>query len=130
MAAAKKVYIASFFNTKARLTPHVEELQRLGFKITAEWLKELDKPDAEMSDFKPDYLHSIAQRDKNNIRESDIFIIDTLDVTNRGGREVELGMALSLGLFTILVGPIRNVFHYLTQKHFETWEEALSWLKG
>ncbi len=113
-------YIASFFDTRARLLPVRETLSRLGLEVTSRWL---DEPSGvtTAAEFK-----KCAYRDIEDIKRARFLIIDTLDVTPRGGREVELGYALAWGKPIMLVGPKRNVFHELAGKHFLTWDEALT----
>jgi hypothetical protein len=48
----------------------------------------------------------------------------------RGGRHVEVGLALAWGIPVYVVGPRENVFHHLTPErapifHFPTWPEVL-----
>ena len=70
-----------------------------------------------------------ATRDLREVSQVDLFLVDTHDVTPRGGREVELGWALARGIFTVIVGPRRNVFHHITNLQFDSWEDALEWLQ-
>ena len=129
------IYVASYFNTRARLYPIVREIRGLGHTVTSSWLDEPrgDRgPDAQTktSDYTPDELAGFARRDLREIRESDLIIVDTFDETPRGGREVELGyMMHQLGSYSWQVGPRRNVFHYIVDRHFETWEEVLDALR-
>lgn len=48
----------------------------------------------------------------------------------RGGRHVEVGLAMAWGIPVYVVGPRENVFHHLTPEratilHFDTWAEVL-----
>ena len=69
-----------------------------------------------------------ANRDYSEVLQSELLIVDTVDVNDRGGREVEVGLALAFGLGVWVVGPRRNVFHYLVNQQFSTWEETLEQL--
>ncbi|KKK51062.1 hypothetical protein LCGC14_3118710, partial [marine sediment metagenome] len=61
----------------------------------------------------------------------DIFILDTSDVDETGGREVELGAAIILGKVIFLVGPIRNLFHmHPSVRSFRTWNDIISHIKS
>lgn len=47
----------------------------------------------------------------------------------RGGRHVELGIALGLMKQVVVVGYRENIFHWLEDVHFlATWSECESWL--
>jgi len=117
------VYIASFFDTRDRLLPIVAQLEAGGhYKVTARWL--LEPPGQTGLEYWPGH----AQRDIEDIGRSQLVIIDTIDVTPRGGREVELGLAMASGKQAILVGPVRNVFHSLINTRFTNWDEALEFL--
>lgn len=120
-----KVYLASFFNTRSRLLPIRTRLQEMGYEVTSTWLDEpegsTDKPSLEAS-------QAFAHRDLTQIADSNLLILDTFDETLRGGREVEYGFAMALGIPTVVVGPRRNVFHFLTYQ-FSSWEEALTFME-
>lgn len=66
-------------------------------------------------------------RDVEEVMRADMLIIDTYDESITGGREVELGMAMSNKAVVYRVGPIRNIFHHLIPG-FDTWDELLSWI--
>ena len=63
------------------------------------------------------------------IEQAELFLLDTLDENNTGGREVELGIALHRNIQIWRIGPVRNVYHYRCQREFTDWEEALTTLK-
>src|SRR5206468_8616194 len=69
-----------------------------------------------------------AQRDRMEVQDSDLLILDTADENNRGGREVEFGIAVGSGIETWVVGPKRNVFHELAP-HFLDWDDVLDALE-
>ena len=125
-----KIYVASYFNTRARLYPIVRRIREAHHIVVSTWLDEPrpgGQPDSttQTSDYSDDELAGFALRDYREIGQSDLLIVDTFDETPRGGREVELGFATGLGLFTWIVGPRRNVFHYVVDRHYETWEDCL-----
>lgn len=122
-----KIYIASFFDTRERLRPHRDALWKMGHEVVSSWLDEVAKP-AHMS--KDEFWRKLAFKDLAEVRAADMLIIDTLDVSPRGGREVEFGFALGAfaGKTTVLVGPVRNVFHELADYKFEDWDTALELL--
>ena len=62
-----------------------------------------------------------AQNDIDDVAACDAFILDTADESTTGGREVEFGYALAHDLYTIVVGPQRNIFHYMADEHYDDW---------
>ena len=122
-----KIYIAGFFDTRNRLKQIRDRLVGMGHQVNSHWLDEVSKPTNMSEDL---WFTKLALRDLADIFSSDLLIVDTLDVTPRGGREVEFGFAL--GRFqdqqTWVVGPLRNVFHRLADEHFQDWDQCLEWL--
>ena len=120
-----KCYIASFFDTRARIKPHADALWAKGHEITSSWLQEVARPEGMTRE---EFWKKLAIKDLAEINAADLLILDTFDVTPRGGREVELGFAL--GRFQTksiyLVGPVRNVFHTLVDRHYDTWDALLA----
>jgi len=126
------VYIASKFHSRYRLRPIKAQLQALGFKVLSKWMDpdvntdttcDIDSLGANLELSKAE-----AERDSAEIKYSDIFIIDTQDVSETGGREVELGMAMRSGCDLFRVGPIRNVFHTQAPAH-NSWQELIEYLR-
>lgn len=123
------LYIASLFDDRIRLRPIRDKLNEMGHKVVSTWLDEADEILANDPQTYADTPYDIAQRDYRQIRECDAIVLDTLNVTPRGGREVELGYAVGIGKLAYLVGPKRNVFHY-TLPGWATWAEALEFFRG
>jgi nucleoside 2-deoxyribosyltransferase len=132
-----KAYIAGWFGSQKRLKKMAEQLVKLvpTTEIVSTWLDEKeDEPEkCQVSDFTSEYLQTIAIRDVNELHKADGIIVDTIDSTPRGGREVELGVMLGLGRPIVVIGPRRNVFHFLPMSqvdHFDTWEEFFAYLSA
>jgi nucleoside 2-deoxyribosyltransferase len=122
-----KIYVASFFDTRERLLPIVEQIKAIGHSVTSSWLKE---PKASTyANVTDGYRLACAIQDMTDIREASLVIIDTNDLSPRGGREFEMGYAIARGIPCMIVGPNRTVFHRLALHRFETWEEAIKGLK-
>lgn len=119
-----KIYVASFFDTRSRLSGPVAELNEMGHQVISRWLQE--RTGAAYNTSSEPYLLGCAVVDIEDIRQAEAFIIDTIDETPRGGREVELGLALARGIPTFLVGPRRNVFHRLVTCQFSDWGQAIN----
>lgn len=126
-----KIYIASFFDTRERLRPIRDRLWKLGHEVVSSWIDEAPRVEGMTED---EFFRKTAIKDLAEVKQADLLIVDTLDVSPRGGggREVEYGFAL--GHFqtklTYHVGPIRNIFHWLADKHFDTWEDCLAFLSS
>ena len=122
-----KIYIAGFFDTRERLRPVRDKMWQMGHQVLSHWLDEVSKPEGMEEEV---WWRKLALRDLVDVYASDLLIVDTLDVTPRGGREVEFGFALSRfqDQQVWVVGPYRNVFHRLADLKFDTWEECLEWL--
>ena len=122
-----RVYIAGYFTTRDRLRPIRDQLWKLGHEVVSTWLDEVKHPDSMDEET---FFKKLALRDLAEIRSADLIIVDTFDVTERGGREVEFGFALGRfqGIETWIVGPMRNVFHRLADLVFDDWTQALEFL--
>lgn len=77
----------------------------------------------------PEEAYLESYRNIRELEKATLFILDTIDESITGGREVEFGIALHRGIKRWRIGPIRNIFHTLTQKDFNTWEEVLKALE-
>jgi len=129
-----KLYVASYFNTRDRIVPYVDQLIEQGHEIVSSWLVETPVGDITKTHtglYTAKQLQAFAVRDVLELGTAEAIILDTVDVTPRGGREVEWGsFVFQLVPFGYIVGPKRNVFHELATNHFETWEECLEHFSG
>lgn len=123
-----RLYLAGVFESKERLLPIKRELTTWGFEITSGWLLEptvetygLTAIEAVGEGLATHY----ALRDIGNVRQSDWLIVDTLEPSPRGGREVEVGLAMAWGKPVYVVGPSRNVFHTQAVACYDSWEMAV-----
>ena len=123
-----KVYIAGCFESKARLELEAARLERAGYTVLSSWLKEqpLQRTGADdtatgTGEVTPDQALAYAGRDLRAVKEADLFILDTLDINVRGGREVEFGISLTRFIRRYIVGPNRNVFHEMANRTFDNW---------
>ena len=128
-----KFYIAAKFKARHRIKIHNQRIESLGLANTCPWFL-MDTDDSADEDSLGGYSKEesavMADRDLSAVREADIFIIDTIDVSETGGREVELGVALILGKVILHVGPIRNLFHmHPGVSHFLSWDQLISYIE-
>ena len=120
-----KIYIASFFDDRHRLRPHADVLWAKGHEVVSTWLNEVARAENMTTE---EFWRKLAIKDLAEINACDALILDTFSVTPRGGREVELGFALGRfqSKLVYLVGPVRNVFHTLVDRKFDTWDALLA----
>jgi nucleoside 2-deoxyribosyltransferase len=118
--AKRRVYIAGLFDSQERLRVQRDAMIAMGYIVTSSWLEE--SPDTA---FTTDKWADYAERDLAEVEDSHFIVVDTLDVTPRGGREVEMGYAMALNKPVFVVGPMRNVFHHIADEVFADWDEAL-----
>lgn|SRR5574341_307142 len=124
-----KIYIASFFNTRERLFPYRERLIALGHNVISTWLDEVNEPGIPIDLSEPKWKE-IAFKDLEEIHKSDYFILDTFDISPRGGRECEHGFAVANFINRIYrVGPVRSIFHHLVHKSFESWDDLIRYFE-
>lgn len=121
------IYLSAKVTAQARLRLVCTRLRTLGYECESSWLDEVD---AEYP-VEPVRARAKALRDFAEIERADVFLLDTLDESTTGGREVELGYALredvdlgGPGALFWRVGPVRNVFHELADEVFATWEDV------
>ena len=126
------IYIAGKFSSRRRIRPYRQELINKGYKVLSNWMvndpdvdpsAEIDSLGANLED-----CQFIAERDHAEVKQCDIFIIDTNDISSTGGREVELGYATALEKTIIRVGPIRNVFHAMIFHVCNDWPAVIRYL--
>lgn len=115
-----QIYVAGFFDTRERLVPFVEKLRGLGYGVSSTWLLERT-----LTPVSKEVQMRYAVRDYDEIADADWLVVDTFDITPRGGREVEIGLAMAWHKKVYVVGPERNVFHTLADARFDSWEEFL-----
>ncbi len=127
-----KFYIAAKFKARHRIKAYNQRIESLGLVNTCPWFL-MDTDDSADEDSLGGYSREesavMADRDLSGVREADIFILDTIDATETGGREVELGAALILGKLILHVGPVRNLFHMHPGVHdFLDWDSLINYI--
>ena len=119
------IYIAGKFSARYRLRPYKTVLEGFGHTVSSSWL---DQPEDVGPASMPDdhtLAKSEAARDLYEVADCDIFLLDTIDESNTGGRDVELGYALHAKKDIGIIGPLRNVFHTICY-HWATWEDMFN----
>jgi hypothetical protein len=141
------IYLCARFGRQAELRDHRATLQALGYHVTSHWL---DEPDEAPAPPPLDLERRLALRDIEDLLASDTLLAFTEDAgpgagRGRGGRHVELGMALLLKhrsdawtqpspMRVVIIGPLENIFCTLADAHYPTlmaavacwWDPALT----
>lgn len=122
-----RIYLAGKFQAQSRLKIMAGHLNQMGYTIVGTWLDEEVSTAAPagwvLSPLSNETHTQYAKRDLAEVMLADLLILDTIDDDNRGGREVEFGIALARGIPTVVVGPLRNIFHHLATQHYCDWTE-------
>lgn len=140
MRIESPIYLAASYSRRLEMLEYAAELEALGYKIGAEWVT----AGHEFSEF-PSAQGMLRSQQQWAIADyHDIFNARTVinftepedgqKSRRRGGRHVELGLALGMPgqmgqpfKTIILIGPCENIFHTLPViKHFETWRKFLA----
>jgi len=111
-----KVCISGRYQDREELKEFAKHLEACGdYKVISSWLKEDYPPNIAMKDLTPHEMHLMAEKDIDEIQDADLMVFfsesDTA-LTSRNERLVELGVALSIGMNIIVVGPPENIFCY------------------
>lgn len=126
---ATSVYLAAAYSSKDEIRRYADQLSEMGLDVTAQWLDEPHAASVPFTSRDPEELRAFARRDIDDIERSDVFLFFSLDPeqpTRRGGRHVELGLAIAMKKRIIVIGPRENIFHFLPGVEVvRTWGEAI-----
>jgi hypothetical protein len=143
-----RVYLAARYSRRVELCGYREELSEVGIAVTSNWLdgprqraiagKVLGERDEAIIEAGGGALEAIelrrlcAVQDTADVAAADTFVTFTEPPdasASRGGRHVEFGLALATHKRIVVIGPVENVFHALTEvERFDTWDDALAHL--
>ena len=123
-----KVYIAAPFPDRDYARALKALIEEGGHEVTSRWIdRKLSKEagplplqspqdvDECLTGYSADYLTREAQDDLTDVRASEVVVLVTSQAGG-GGKEVEMGYALSHGIPIIILGKVLNVFHYLAAR--------------
>ena len=127
-----KVYLAARYSRRLELCGYRDFVAMLGHEVTSRWLNgnhQLDNQGVpitedgerrfEEGDPSVDHLRAhFAAEDMADVLAAETLIAFTEEPrsgNSRGGRHVELGIALAAGKRVIVIGPRENVFCWLPQ---------------
>jgi hypothetical protein len=112
---------------------YAKELEHFGHQVTSRWIR--GEHEIHEGCDSAEFNRKFAAEDYVDLRIAHTMIAFTEEPSvksrGRGGRHVELGLALAWGKRILLVGPRENVFHWRPEiEVFSTWGEAMEAAKG
>ena len=127
-----KIYLASNYSHRLELVGHATELAQLGVVVCSSWLHTNWQDDGSSSSAAPEEkCAEWAMRDMKDVFSCDVLVQFTSGERSRGGKHVELGMALALNKRVLVVGLPEHIFHRLPMiEQFGDWPTALERLKS
>jgi hypothetical protein len=147
-----RIYLAARYSRRLELCGYRTQLQALGHTVQAEWLngehqisdrgtpigetgEALVEGDDGSTNARSAALRSkFAQDDFRDVTMCELLIAFTeppRSNSSRGGRHVELGLALGMMKQVWVIGYRENIFCWLEDvRFFPTWQECLDRLRG
>lgn len=126
-----RLYLAAKYSRREELNGYAADLRELGHIVECRWLSE--EHDLPLGAPAEDGIR-FALDDIEDIRKAHGLIAFTEEPgkpgagRNRGGRHVELGIALGSKMPVFVVGWRENVFCYLPEvTFFRTWSDAMDY---
>jgi hypothetical protein len=123
-----KMYLAGRYERRHELSEYAEALRRFGHEVTSEWL--LGKHEAINNSASPSERDEWANDDIADIFNADMLVLFTDkpgDAAVSGGKDTEFGIAMARRKRLAIVGPRRNIFHYMnTVRHFQSVGDFLA----
>lgn len=113
------IFLGGSWYERDRLRLIRSNLQRMGHTVNASWLDVESKAGSDSRFFTQEAL-----TDLEDLRISNLVIIDVLGESSHGGRETEIGVAIEAQIPLWIVGQPRNVYHYLAEVIIGNWWDA------
>lgn len=108
------VYLAARYGRRLEMQAVALRIERRGHTVTSRWIN--GDHDTLDGDATPYQQRLWAEEDIEDIQAAGVLLTFAeapgVAGAGRGGRHVELGVALGLGLTVIVIGPAENVFHH------------------
>lgn len=132
-----KIYLASRYSRREELCGYREKLRAAGHQVDAVWLNgqhqisdDDEGDDGSVTDRAARLRSKFAAEDFRDVQFCELLIAFTeppRSNTSRGGRHVELGIALGMMKRVWVVGHRENIFCWLEDvRFFATWEECFA----
>lgn len=124
-----RIYLAARYDQHGLMLVYAGKLESAGHQVTSRWIRQAtgDMPDGctvELMNQRPSECAPHAQTDMDDIRRSNVLVCFTEWPSSTGGRHVEFGYALALGIRIVIVGPREHIFHTIPQvEHYSTREK-------
>jgi nucleoside 2-deoxyribosyltransferase len=126
-----KVYLAARYSRHPEMQQIEASLRAMGHEVTSRWIQgghELSKEGS--TEAQQAERGRFAEEDLADLLAADCclcFTEEPRSTNSRGGRHVELGIAIGAGKRVVVVGWRENVFCCLPSvEFFETWPSAAS----
>jgi len=121
---ALAVYLSASTARLIELRGYARDLTAEGFKVVSSWLWAAGRPAGDA-----------ALRDLEDLRGADALLAVTsprgASLQGRGGRHVELGVAIERGLAVVVLGESEHIFHGLPGLYAaRDWPSALALLRS
>ena len=114
-----KFFLSARYGRRLEMLNYTNVLKEYGHENTSRWIYGDNETVDENPSVYAQFIRQCAIEDIEDVLAADAIICFTelLNVPgrSRGGRHVELGIALSNNKQIYVVGPRENVFHYLPQ---------------
>lgn len=113
-------YLAARYSRYPEMQGVRDVLTALGHTVTSRWIDQhggdqLESATQAVLNSDPRSVQHFGVHDLDDIRAADVLVSFTSpDGGGKGGRHVEHGYALGLGMPVIIVGPRENIFHTLS----------------
>jgi len=127
-----KIYLAARFGRRAELLNYKTSLEVHSHVVTSRWLTQPDQDDIHQRNYSEEQRLQFAINDYADVLVAHALIAFTeprdrdTPGGKRGGRHVELGIALALHKEVFVVGYRENVFCHLSSvRFFETFHQLL-----
>ncbi|KKW45656.1 MAG: hypothetical protein UY96_C0017G0057 [Parcubacteria group bacterium GW2011_GWB1_56_8] len=144
-----QLYLAARYSRRLELCKYRDELRAMGHVVQATWLDgqhQVSDTGAPLGNEGESLVEDDSSGDKAaRLREKfalddfdEVFDCDMLiaftepprSAPNRGGRHVEMGIALGRGIPVVIVGSRENIFCWLPQvRYFYDWRDVKGWLE-
>jgi predicted alpha/beta hydrolase len=123
------IYLAARYHRYPELQGYAQRLEALGYPVTSRWIRGDHEHRAHGLAETDLYLPQWAHEDYEDLMAAQMVVSftegpGTSPGRSRGGRHVEMGLALASYKACVVIGYRENVFHWLPQVDFyPTWEE-------
>lgn len=132
-----KIYLAARYSRNDEMRDVRDVLTALGHEVTSRWIDQhggslLESIVAERLNTGPAECSKYAEIDVADLMAADTVISFTsAEGGGKGGRHVELGLALGLAKRVIICGPRENVFHTLPAvEWYPDWQRLVMAMTG